>query len=215
MFIGHFATGLATKKLNTSLSLALMFIAVQFLDILWPILVLSGVETVGIVEGITKLTPLDFTFYPYSHSLLMAVVWGVLFGLAYFIFTKERINATILGALVVSHWFLDLIVHRPDLPLSPFSDFKVGFGLWNYPFVELLIEFSFFFTSVYLYYTVRKPKKKIAFWSLIGILLITQLMSFFGPLPPNVNSIAWGANLIWIFILLAWWIERLNPEEKN
>ena len=208
MFIGHFAAGFATKKVKTSLSLALMFMAVQFLDLLWPILVLLGIETVGIEEGITKLTPLDFTFYPYSHSLLMATVWGLLFGLVYFIFTKNRQNALILGALVLSHWFLDLIVHRPDLPLSPFGDAKVGLGLWNHPFAEILIEFSLFFAGVYMYYATRRPRKKIAFWSLIVFLLLFQLMNFFGPLPPDVSSIAWGANLIWLFVLWAWWIER-------
>lgn len=178
MFIGHFATGLVTKKYTPSLSLALMFFAVQFLDILWPILVLFGIETVSIEEGITKLNPLDFTYYPYSHSLLMSIVWGVLLGVVYFIITRNRTNSLILGALVPSHWLLDLIVHRPDLPLSPFSSIKVGLGLWNHPMAEILIEFTFFFASVFLYYTVRKPKKRIAFWSLIVTLLIVQLMNF-------------------------------------
>ena len=192
-----------------------MFIAVQFLDILWPVLVLLGIETVGIEEGITKLTPLDFTFYPYSHSLLMAIVWGLLFGLVYYIVTKKRQNALILGALVVSHWFLDLVVHRPDLPLSPFSNYKVGLGLWNYPFAEILIEFALFFAGTYFYFTSKKPKKKIAFWSLIGFLLIVQLLNFYGPLPPDANSIAWGANLIWVFILWAWWVEREKPANTS
>lgn len=208
MFIGHFAAGFASKKVSNSLSLAMMFIAVQFLDLLWPILVLLGIETVGIEDGITKLVPLDFTYYPYSHSLLMAIVWSMVFGFVYFILTKNRQNAVILGVLVLSHWAFDLIVHRPDLPLSPFSDYKVGFGMWNYPFIEIVIEFSMFFLGIYLYYTSRKPKRKIAFWSLIAFLIIIQFMNFFGPLPPDVSSIAWGANLIWIFIIWAWWIER-------
>ncbi|MEZ4722971.1 MAG: metal-dependent hydrolase [Flavobacteriales bacterium] len=117
----------------------------------------------GIEEGITVLTPLDFTFYPYSHSLLMSVVWGALFGLVYFLVTKNRRRALILGALVVSHWFLDLFVHRPDLPLSPFSDFKVGFGLWNHPAAEMIIEFSLFFGAAYLYFTSIQPCEKIAY----------------------------------------------------
>lgn len=211
MFIGHFAAGFVTKKVNTSIPLVMMFIAVQFLDLLWPVLVLLGIETVSIEEGITKLTPLDFTFYPYSHSLMMAVVWGLVFGLVYYIFTKKRQHALILGALVVSHWLLDLFVHRPDLPLSPFSDFKVGLGLWNYPFAEILIEFALFFTGVYVYYTTKQPQKKIAFWLLIGFLLIFQLMNFYGPLPPDAFSVALGANLIWLFIIWAWWIEREKP----
>lgn len=208
MFVGHFAAGFATKKAAPSLSLALMFIAVQFLDLLWPLLVLTGIETVAIEEGITKLTPLDFTFYPYSHSLMMSVVWGLLFGLVYYSFTRHRKHALILGALVISHWFLDLVVHRPDLPLNPFSDLKVGLGLWNYPFAEILIELSLFLGGIYYYYTSQKPKKKIAFWLLIGFLLIFQLLNFYGPLPPDVNSVAIGANFLWIFVIWAWWIER-------
>jgi membrane-bound metal-dependent hydrolase YbcI (DUF457 family) len=214
MFIGHFAAAFATKKVSNSLSLALMFIAVQFLDLIWPILVLLGVETVSIEAGITKLTPLDFTSYPYSHSLFMAIVWGLLFGLIYFVFTKKRQNALLLGALVVSHWFLDLIVHRPDLPLSPFSDLKVGFGLWNYPFAEILIEFSLFFISVYLYFVTVKPKRRIIFWSLISFLLIIQLLNFFGPIPTDGSEVAWGANLLWVFVVWAWWIERKDKQSE-
>ncbi|MFT6868245.1 MAG: membrane-bound metal-dependent hydrolase YbcI (DUF457 family) [Cyclobacteriaceae bacterium] len=212
MFIGHFAVGLASKKISNSLSLAMMFIAVQFLDIIWPIFVLLGIETVRIEEGITKLTPLDFTYYPYSHSLLMAIVWGLVLGLIYFLVTRNRQNSLIVGVLVLSHWVLDLLVHRPDLPLSPFSEYKVGFGMWNYPIIEIIIETGMFCVGIYFYYTTKPPKKKIAFWSLIGLLFIVQMMNFFGPLPPNVDSIAWGANMIWIFVIWAWWLERENKK---
>lgn len=215
MFIGHFAAALGSKKISNSLSLGLMFIAVQFLDLIWPVFVLLGVETVKIEEGITKLTPLDFTYYPYSHSLLMAIIWSLLFGMVYFMVTKKKQNSLILGGLVLSHWVLDFLVHRPDLPLSPFSDYKVGLGLWNYPLIEIIIEFGLFFTGIYFYYTAKKPKKKIAFWSLIGFLLIIQVMSYFGPPPPNVNAIAWSANLVWIFVFWAWWIEREKLIPKN
>jgi hypothetical protein len=208
MFIGHFATGMLSKKADTTISLALLFVAVQFLDLIWPIFVLLGIETVAIEAGITKLTPLDFTFYPYSHSLMMAPVWGILFGLIYYSFTKKTKQALLLGALVVSHWFLDLIVHRPDLPLTPFHDMKFGLGLWNYPLIEILIEFSFFFVGVYVYYTSKAALNKKAFWSLIVFLLIIQFMNFYGPLPPDVTSVAVGANLIWLFVFWAWWIER-------
>lgn len=208
MFIGHFAAGLASKKISNSLSLAMMFVAVQFLDILWPILVLLNIETVSIEEGITKMNPLDFTHYPYSHSLLMAIVWGLVFGLIYFLATKKGRNAVILGALVVSHWILDLLVHRPDMPLSPFGDYKVGFGLWNHPVLEIIIELSLFCAGVYLYYKTRKPAKKFAFWSLVVFLLFTQTLNFLGPLPPDSISVAIGANFVWIFVIWAWWIEK-------
>ena len=213
MFIGHFAAGFASKKISNSLSLAMMFIAVQFLDIIWPILVLLGIESVEIKEGITKLTPLDFTYYPYSHSLLMAVVWGLLFGFIYYLVTKQQKNSLILGALVLSHWVFDLIVHRPDLPLSPFSDFKVGLGMWNYPVIEIIIELGIFILGIYYYHTSARPKKKVAFWSLIVFLLIIQALNFYGPLPTTADSVAWGANFIWLFIIWAWWIEREKKQK--
>ena len=208
MFIGHFAAGLASKKASPALSLALMFIAVQFLDLLWPILVMLGIETVSIEAGITKLTPLNFTYYPYSHSLLMAIIWGIVFGLVYFMITKKGQNAILLGALVVSHWVLDLIVHRPDLPLTPFGETKLGFGMWNYPLLEIIVELSLFFTGIYLYRRAYQPDRKIAFWLLIAVFLVIYFANFFGPLPPDPMSVAIGANFIWLFILWAWWIER-------
>ena len=144
MFIGHFAVGLLARKKETQPSLALMFVAVQFLDLLWPVLVLLGIESLAIDPENTKLTHLDFEHYPYSHSLLMTVVWALLFGLLYYAFTKNRKGSLLLGALVMSHWVLDLITHRPDLPLSPFSETKVGFGLWNYPLAEIILELTLF-----------------------------------------------------------------------
>jgi len=211
MFIGHFAVGLASKKVSKSLSLPIVFIAVQFLDFLWPILVLMGIESVKIEEGITKLIPFDFTYYPYSHSLLMTIVWSLLFGFIYFMFTKNRQNSLILGVLVFSHWVLDLIVHRPDLPLSPFSDYKVGLGMWNYPFLEIVIEYGMFLAGAYFYYTAAKPKKRNSFWALIIVLLVFQTLNLVGPLPPSIDAIAWGTNMMWLFVIWAWWIER----EKN
>ena len=185
-----------------------MFIAVQFLDLIWPLFVLIGLESFEIQEGITKLTPLDFTNYPYSHSLLMSIVWGILFGLGYYLVKKNTRNAILLGALVFSHWVLDLLTHRPDLPLSPFGDTKVGFGLWNYPVVEIILEFGLFISGTYWYYTSVKPKRKIAFWSLISLLGIIHILNILGPPPPSIEAVAWSANLMWIFIIWAWWIER-------
>lgn len=208
MFIGHFGLGLASKRISKLPSLAMMFIAAQFLDLLWPILVLLKIETFNIEVGNTKLTPLNFEYYPYSHSLLMAVVWGLLFGIIYFLSTKNQKSSILLGALVVSHWVLDFITHRPDLQLSPFSDYKVGLGLWNYPTFAIILEFGIFFLGTYLYYNTVKPKRKIAFWLLIGFFITVHLMNLLGPPPPNIEAVAWSANLMWIFVIWAWWIEK-------
>lgn len=208
MFIGHFAVGLLSKKDNTLPSLAMMFIAVQLLDLIWPIFVLLGIESLSIDPGNTALTHLSFDYYPYSHSLLMAVVWSVILGLVYLLFTKNKRGSIILGALVMSHWILDFITHRPDLPLSPFGDTKVGLGLWNYPVFEILLELCLFGLGVFLYLRSSKDIRKFAFWSLVVFLLAVHLMNLFSPPPPNTMAVAWSANLVWIIVLWAWWIER-------
>lgn len=211
MFIGHFAVGLLAKKNEKQPSLALLFIAVQLLDLLWPVFILLGIETMSIDPGNTKLTHLDFEYYPYSHSLLMALVWSLLLGLGYFMFTKNKNGSLLLGALVFSHWILDLITHRPDLPLSPFTDIKVGFGLWNYPAAEIILELLIFGLGAYTYYKSPCFKRKIAFWLLMAFLLIVHLMNLFGPPPPDTMAVAWSANLMWLIVLWAWWIERKSP----
>lgn len=208
MFIGHFAVGLASKRISKLPSLAVMFIAVQFMDLIWPILVLLGIESFRIEEGVTKLTPLDFTYYPYSHSLMMSMIWGLLFGAVYFIITKNRKASILLAGLVFSHWILDFLTHRPDLPLTPFGDFKVGLGMWNYPIIEIIFEAGLFLLGVYLYYTGVRPKKKTAFWPLIGFFLVVHAMNILGPPPPSIEAVAWSANLMWLFVLWAWWIEN-------
>jgi membrane-bound metal-dependent hydrolase YbcI (DUF457 family) len=208
MFIGHFGLGLVSKKSNKLPSLAVMFMAVQFLDLLWPIFCLLGFETFQIEVGNTKLTPLNFTHYPYSHSLLMAILWGGIFASFYYFFTKNRSGSLLLLVLVLSHWVLDLLVHRPDLPLTPFSDFKVGLGLWNFPVIEIVLEFGLFFLGTFLYYKSVKPKRKISFWLLIGIFVLTHLLNLLGPPPPSINAVAWAGNLTWLFVLWAWWIEK-------
>ncbi len=130
MFIGHFALGFAAKRAAPRLSLATLFAAAQFADLLWPFLLAAGVEQVRIVPGITAFTPLDFISYPYSHSLLALVIWGVLFGAICAVIVRDRRVMLVVAALVVSHWVLDWITHRPDMPLYPGS-VKVGLGLWN------------------------------------------------------------------------------------
>lgn len=208
MFIGHFAIGLLAKKNNPLPSLAMMFIAVQLLDLIWPVLVLFGIESLSIDPGNTKLTHLSFDYYPYSHSLLAALFWSVLFGTCYFVFTKNRKGSLILGGLVMSHWILDFITHRPDLPLSPFAETKVGLGLWNYPILEIFLELLVFGVGAFLYFKSPNFKRKIAFWILIIFLLVVHLMNLFGPPPPNTMAVAWSANLMWIIIIWAWWIEK-------
>jgi hypothetical protein len=208
MFIGHYALALSAKKLDNLPSLAIMFIAVQFLDLLWPIFVLLGIETFAIEVGNTAMTPLNFISYPYSHSLLASISWAIIFSISYFLITRNRKGSVVMGILVFSHWILDFITHRPDLPLSPFSSTKVGLGLWNMPVVTIILEIGLFLTGVFLYYKTVNPKRNIAFWTLIIFFLAIYIMNIYGPTPPSINAVVWSANAMWLFVLWAWWVEK-------
>src|SRR5678816_2818941 len=129
MFIGHFAVGFAAKRVAPRLSLAALFAAVVLADIIWPVLVALGLEHVRIDPGNTAFTPLDFVSYPYSHSLILLAVWGLVLGLACRAFVRGGRVVPIIAGLVVSHWFLDFITHRPDMPIYPGGP-RLGLGLW-------------------------------------------------------------------------------------
>ena len=144
MFIGHFGVALAAKRVAPEASLGIMILAAQFLDFLWPVFLLLGIERVRIAPGFTKVAPLDFTSYPISHSLLMAMVWAVLLGGIYYAVRHKARSALVISAAVLSHWILDFIVHRPDLQLRPGSDVRVGLGLWNSLPTTIAVEILFF-----------------------------------------------------------------------
>jgi hypothetical protein len=212
MFIGHFAVALAARKASPRTSLPTLFAAAQFLDILWPPLILLGIEQVRIDPGNTAVTPLDFTSYPYSHSLVMALIWSLVFGLVYYFLTHYRRGAFITGLLVFSHWLLDLITHRPDLPLAPGANKFFGLGLWNSVALTALVEVGLFLLAVRIYtnYTRSDTRSgKIAFWSLVIVLLAIQASNYTGTPPPNVEMVGWvGLAGAVLFIAWAAWIER-------
>ena len=208
MFIGHYALALSAKKIDHLPSLAMTFIAVQFLDLLWPVFVLLGLETFEIEVGNTALTPLNFTSYPYSHSLLTSIGWALLLVVVYFAITRNQKGSLLVGMLVFSHWILDFLTHRADLPLSPFGDTKVGLGLWNLPALEITIEVGLFLIGAFVYFKTMQPQRRIAFWSLMIFFLVVHVMNILGPPPPSITAVAWSANAMWIFVFWAWWIEK-------
>jgi hypothetical protein len=147
MFVGHFGVGMAGKAMTPRVSLVTWFVAVQLVDLLWPVFLLLGWEHVRVAPGITRLTPLDFYDYPITHSLVGGICWAALFALlAYFLFTHRertaparRRDSLLLAGGVVSHWVLDVVVHRPDMPVLPHGPY-LGWGLWNHPAVEIALE---------------------------------------------------------------------------
>lgn len=210
MFIGHYGVGLAVKKPAKSISLGTLFLAAQWLDLLWPIFVILGIEHVVISPGSTKLTPLEFTDYPYSHSLLFVLIWSVIVGGIYFIIKRNKKNAIIVGLLVLSHWVLDLIVHIPDLPIMPAGPF-VGLGLWNMPVIAVIIEAAIFIAGIALYVSSTSAKDKIGsygFWSLIILLALIHILNMTGPPPPNVKAIGYSGLGLWLFVIWAYWADK-------
>jgi hypothetical protein len=211
MFIGHYAVGFAAKKAAPKVSLGTLFLSVQLLDLFWPIFLLAGVEHVRIDPGNTPFTPLDFYDYPISHSLVAVLGWSLLFGLIYFFMKKYQRGAWVLGLGVLSHWILDFVTHRADLPIVPGSSAFVGLGLWYSFGGTIVVEGLLFLLGVALYAhaTVAKDKAgKYGFWSLVGFLGGIWVANLFSPPPPNVMALASSALFLWILVPWGYWIDR-------
>jgi len=211
MFIAHFGVGFAGKKFSKSASLGTYFMAAQWVDLIWPILVLLGIEKVEIEPGISSVTPLDFTYYPFTHSLAGVLIWAILFGTIYYYIKQNSKVSIILGLLVLSHWFLDLLVHIPDLPIFPGLELKVGLGLWNSLVTTLIIEGLVFIVGLYLYLSSTKAKNKtgtFALWGLVVFLGAIYISNLFGPPPPSAEAIGIVGNAQWLIVLWGYWIDR-------
>lgn len=215
MFIGHFGLGFGLKRAVPAVSLGTLFLAVEFADLLWPTLLLLGVEHVEILPGITVVTPLDFVHYPISHSLLLMAVWGVLFGGVYWAIKRSRIGAVVCGLAVVSHWFLDWLMHRPDLALYPGDSPVYGLSLWNSLPVTICVEFAVFATGLGIYLrTTRAIDRRgaIGLSFLVLLLVVIQFGNLFGPPPPSVQSIAWVGHAQWLLVAAGYWVDgRRSP----
>ena len=210
MFVGHFGIGFGAKRIAPRVSLGTCFLAAQFIDLLWPTLLLLGIESVRIAPGITAVTPLDFEHYPISHSLVMSVVWGAVFGGVYFVARRNLRAAAVLGVLVVSHWFLDAVVHRPDLPLTVGGDARVGLGLWSSIPGTLAVELAMFALALWLYLGTTRARDKIGgvgFAAFAVFLIAIYAGAAFGPPPPSASAIAWSDMGQWLVVALAAWID--------
>ena len=211
MLLGHYAVALGAKKFTPNTSLGILVAAAAFLDRLWPVLVVLGVEVVVIAPGATRFTPLDFVAYPWSHSLLTSTLWAGAISFGNFALKHDRRGAIAVGLLVASHWWLDFIVHRPDLPLAPGLRAKVGLGLWNSIPGTLAVELGLFALGVWLYCRATRAEDGIGRYGLIGLLLFLLAIyagAAFGPPPPNIWAVVWTDNGQWLLILAAWWVDK-------
>lgn len=210
MFLGHFAVALGAKKAAPRISLGTLVFAAQFADLIWPVLLLLGLEQVRIVPGITRVTPLDFVSYPYSHSLAAQVLWGAALGSVLFAIRRSLRNAAVLAVCVPSHWLLDYIAHRPDMPVLPGGP-RYGLGLWNSLPGTLAVELILFAAGIALYLTATRAKDgtgRYALWSFLILLLLVYLGSLAGPPPPSVPVLAMSALAMWLTVPWAAWTDR-------
>ena len=217
MFLGHFGAGFGAKAIAPRVSLGWLVVAAQFIDLLWPTLLLAGVERVRIEPGATAVTPLVFEHSPVSHSLAGVAAWAVLVGAIYLAAKKDRRGALVLAALVVSHWLLDALVHAPDLPLYPGSATMAGLCAWSSLPLTLAIELPVFALGAWLYARSTRPLDATGRWAFAGLvafLLAIQAGNLLGPPPPGVAAIAWVGQAQWVLVVWAFWMDnhrRPNP----
>ncbi len=210
MFIGHFGVALGAKRFAPRTSLGTLILAAEFADFLWPIFFLTGVEHVRIAPGITKVNSLDFTDYPISHSLMADVGWAAAFALVYFVIRRYKAGAIACGVLVLSHWFLDALVHRPDMPIAPHGPY-IGLGLWNSLAGTVAAELGLFVIGLALYLSTTRARDHVGRWgfrSLFILLLAIWCNSLKGTPPPNLTVLGAMALSLWLIILWAWWADK-------
>ena len=215
MFIGHWAPALAVAARRKSPGLGTLFIAAQLVDWAFFLFVLLGVEKMRLNPAISAVSPLDLYYMPYTHSLLGALVFGGGIIVVIWTLSKDITGALLAGAVVVSHWLLDVLVHVPDLTIAG-SPPKLGFGLWNHPMVEMPLELAITFGALWLYVRALQPIMGRALL-LGGLMLGLQLFNWFGPVAPEVTpATSYLALFAYGLVTLAgWWLGKSairNPQ---
>jgi hypothetical protein len=209
MFIGHWAPALAAAAAsNRAPKIGMLFIAAQLVDWAFFGLLLAGVEHMRFSPGISAMNPMDLYHMPFTHSLLGATGFAVMFAALVWLASKDRVAALIAGAVVLSHWLLDLLVHVPDLTLAG-SPPKLGFGLWNHPAIEMPLEVGITLGALWWYAKARQPAR-LPVLTLVAVLLGLQAVNWFGPVEPEVTA---GTSLLAFFAfglatVLAWWMGK-------
>ncbi len=211
MFLGHFATAYAAKKVAPRTSLGTLFAAAQLPDLVWPWLLLAGIERVSIVPGDTAFTPLRFDSYPVSHSLLTIAAMGAAFGAAHFWRKRRALDALVLALLPAGHWLLDFLSHRPDMPLWPGGP-RLGLGLWNSVAATLGVELLAFVAAIGVALSATRGRDRTGRWGFAGLaalLLLIYAANLASPPPPTVDAIGWTGAIGGILLTaLAAWVDR-------
>ncbi len=211
MFIGHFAVGFGAKKYAPRATLGVLLAAPLFSDLLWPWFLLFGWERVRTDPGNTRFVPLDLEYFSWSHSLVMCLVWACGFALFYQMIAHYWRGSVAVWIGVMSHWVLDWITHRPDMPIYP-GGVRFGLGLWNSVAGTMVVEIAMFAIGVWLYTRTTRAKDRIgryAFGIYVGLLLVLYVGDYFGAPPSGLGEIVWsGIPFEGVAIAWAWWFDR-------
>lgn len=211
MFIGHYAISFASKRFAQRTSLGMLLIASLWLDLIWPVFILLDWEKVRIEPGYTAFTPLNFISYPYSHSLLTSAGWATLLAIIYLAVSRYRAGAIAIWLGVISHWFLDFITHRADMPLYPGGP-KFGLALWNSPIATVAVEGFMYTLAVWIYVRVTRPKDKIGAWAFrayVVMLAVFYIANAVSPPPAEIKQMLFVAMpMVWLLIAWGWWADK-------
>lgn len=205
MFIGHYAPALVAAALPKAPKLGILFFAAQLVDIAFFIFVLGGVEAMRLQPKITVMNGLDLYHMPYTHSLLGSIIWGGAFAAIIWAVTRNSTSALIAGGVVVSHWFVDLLVHRPDLTLAG-SPPNLGMGLWNYPMIAVPLELLFAGGALAFYLSRTRHISGTAKhwpWTLGIVMLLVQLYNWLSP-DPKMMDASLPLSALLAYGLFAW-----------
>ena len=214
MFVGHYAASLALKSFEQKVSLGVLFLAVQFVDILFFPFVLAGIERMNIVENFTQSTHFELVYMPFTHGLLASLLWAVAaFAVFRWVVVKKQSVAVVVALAVFSHWLLDLPVHTPDLPLWSDASPKLGFGLWNNAVATYLLEAALLLLALWMYLRSTKATTAIGKYGMpvfIGFLLLVNVSNIFGA--PMVDSkiglSIFALSSYFLFAAVAFWLDQ-------
>jgi hypothetical protein len=216
MFIGHWAPALAAAAIAPRAPrLGALFIATQLVDWAFFGLLLIGVENMRVVPGITAMNPMDLYDMPWTHSLAGSACWAAAFAVLIWIWRRDAGFALLAGAVVLSHWLLDLLVHRPDLTIAGDPP-KLGLGLWNAPWIEMPLELGLTFGALAFY--LARTRGPVLPAVLLGLVMLAfQAINWFGPDPAAVTA---GTSLLAFFAFTvvtacAWWLGMTRARRRR
>jgi len=214
VLVGHYAMSLLAKRIEPRISLGTLVLAAMVPDLLWPNFTAAGLERVNFGTGLGAGNYFQAIDIALSHSLLTGALWAGVLGMIYFLLRRSARGAWLLVALVLSHWVLDVVTHRPDMPLAPAVPLTVGFGLWTSIPATLLVEGGLWLGAVIVYARTTQATSRagaLAFWIAVPLLTLIWYNNIAGP-PPNNPESAPAAAIVLFSIVVVWayWVNRLR-----